>query len=63
VLHLEVKLLEMFPLFSLLPIIHKDIRLGWVGGGPNVDLTGAPVLHLLLRARLDTPDKLLDSLE
>jgi len=63
VLHLEVKLLEMFPLLGLLPIIHKDVRLGWVGGGPNADLTGAAVLHLLLRACLDAPDELLDSLE
>ena len=62
-LHPEAKLLEMFPLFGLLPIIHKDVRLGWVGGGPNADPTGAPVLHLLLRACLDAPDELLDSLE
>jgi len=62
-LHPEAKLLEMLPLFGLLLIIHKDIRLGWVGGGPNADPTGAPVLHLLLRARLDAPDELLDSLE
>ena len=41
VLHLEAKLLEMFPLFGLLPIIHKDIRLGWIGGGPNANPTGA----------------------
>ena len=40
-LHLEAKLLEMFPLFGLLPIIHKDIRLGWIGGGPNANPTGA----------------------
>jgi hypothetical protein len=63
VLHPEAKLLEMFPLLGLLPIIHKDVRLGWVGGGPNADLIGAPVFHLLLRAHLDTPDELLDTLE
>lgn len=62
-LHPEAKLLEMFPLLGLLPIIHKDVRLGWVGGGPNADPTGAPVVHLLLRACLDAPDELLDSLE
>ena len=61
-LHPEAMLLEMLPLFGLLPIIHKDIRLGWVGGGPNADPTGALVLHLLLRACLDAPDELLDSL-
>ena len=63
VLHPEVKLLEMFPLFGLLPFIHKGVRLGWVGGGPNADPIRAPVFHLLLHARLDTPDELLDSLE
>ena len=52
-LHPEAKLLEMLPLFGLLPIIHKDIRLGWVGGVPNADPTRAPVLHLLLRACFD----------
>ena len=62
-LHPNAKLIEMLPLFSLLLIIHKNISLGWVGGGPNADPTGAPVLHLLLRVRLDTPDELLDSLE
>ena len=61
-LHPEAKLLEMFPLFGLLLIIHKDVRVGWVGGGPNADPVGALVFHLL-RARLDTPDELLDSLE
>ena len=62
-LHPEAKLLEMLPLFGLLPIIHKYIRLGWVGGGPNADSIGATVLNLLLRTRLDAPDELLDSLE
>jgi len=63
VLHPEVKLLEMFPLFGLLPIIQKDVRLGRVGGSPNADPVGAPVLHLLIGARLDAPDELLDGLE
>jgi len=62
-LHLEVKLLKMLPLFGLLPIIHKDVRLGRVGGGPNADPIWAPVLHLLLRARLDALDELLDGPE
>jgi len=62
-LHPKAKLLEMLPLLGLLPIVHKDVRLGWVGGGPDADPVGAPVLHLLLRARLDTPDELLDGLE
>ena len=62
-LHAKAKLLVMFPLFGLLPIIHKNIRLGWVGGGPNADPIGALVLHLLLRARLDASDELLDGLE
>ena len=62
-LHPEAKLLEMLPLFGLLPIIQKDVRLGRVGGSSNADPIGAPVFHLLLRARLDTPDELLDGLE
>jgi len=63
VLDPEAKLLEMLPLFGHLSIIYKDIRLRWVGGGLNTDLTGALVLHLLLRVHLDAPDELLDSLE
>ena len=62
-LHPEAKLLEMLPLFGLLPIVHKNVRLGWVGGGPDADPVGAPVFHLLLRARLNAPDELLDRLE
>jgi len=62
-LHLEAKLLEMLPLFGLLPIIQKDIRFGRVGGGLNADPVGAPVLHLLVSTRLDAPDELLDGLE
>ena len=62
-LHPEAKLLEMLPLFGLLPIIQKDIRFGRVGGGPNADPVGAPVLHLLVDARLDALDELLDRLE
>jgi len=62
-LHPEVKLLEMLPFLGLLPIVHKDVRLGWVGGGPDADPVEAPVLHLLLRARLDALDELLDGLE
>ena len=42
-LHPEAKLLEMLPLLSLLPIVHKNVRLGRVGGGPDVDPVGAPV--------------------
>ena len=62
-LHPEAKLLEMLPLLGLLPIVHKDVRLGRVGGGPNADPVGALVLHLLIGARLDTPNELLNSLE
>ena len=62
-LHPEAKLLEMLPLLGLLPIIQKDIRFGRVGGGPNADPVGAPVLHLLVGARLDASNELLDGLE
>ena len=62
-LHPEVKLLEMLPLLGLLPIVHENVRLGWVGGGLDADPVGAPVLRLLLRARLNTPDELVDRLE
>jgi len=62
-LHPEVKLLEMFPLFGLLPIIQKDVRLGRVGGTPNADPVRAPVFHLLIRAHLDAPDEFFDGLE
>jgi len=62
-LHPEAKLLEMFPLFCLLPIIQKDVRLGRIGGGPNADPVKAPVFHLLVSARLDAPDELFDGLK
>ena len=62
-LHPKAKLLKMLPLLSLLPILHKDVRLGWLGGGPDADPVGAPVLHILLRARLDASNELLDGLE
>ena len=61
--HPEAKLLEMFPLLGLLPIIQKDVRLGRIGGGPNTDPVRAPVLHLLVSTRLDAPDELFDGLE
>ena len=53
----------MLPFLGLLPIIHKDVGLCRIGGGPNVDPTAAPVLHFLFCACLDTPNELLDSLE
>jgi len=53
----------MFPLFGLLPIIQKDVRLRRIGGGPNADPVRAPVLHLLVSTRLDAPDELFDGLE
>ena len=31
VFHIEAKLLEMFPLLGLLPIVQKDVRLGRIG--------------------------------
>ena len=62
-LHPEAKLLDMLPLFGLLPIIQENVWLGRIGGGPNADPVGAPVLHLLVGARLDAPDELLDGLE
>jgi len=62
-LHLEARLLEVFPLFGLLPIVQKDVRLGRVGGGPDANPVGAPVLHFLFRAHLNAPDELLDGLE
>jgi hypothetical protein len=62
-LHLEAKLVEVFLHFGLLPIIQKDVRLGRVGGGPDANPVRAPVLHFLLRARLNAPDELLDGLE
>ena len=62
-LHPEAKLLEMLPLLGLLPIVHTDVRLGRVSGGPNADPVGAPVLHLQIGARLDAPDELLDGLK
>ena len=61
--HPEAKLLEMFPLLGLLPIIQKDVRLGRIGGGPNADPVRAPVLHLLVSMHLDAPDELFDGLE
>jgi len=63
VLHPEAELLEVFPLFGLLTIIQKDVVLGRIGGGPNADPVGAPVLHLQIGARLDAPDELLDGLK
>ena len=62
-LHLEAKLLEMFPLLDLLLIVQKDVRLGRVGGGLNTDPVRAPVFHFLIRAHLDASDEFFDGLE
>ena len=62
-LHLETKLLEVLPLLRLLPIVDNDIGLFRTSGGTKADPPGAPVFHLLLRARLDASDELLHGLE
>ena len=62
-LHPEAKLLDMLPLFGLLPIIQENVWHGRIGGGPNADPVGAPVLRLLIGPCLDASDELLDGLE
>ena len=62
-LHPKAELLDVFPFFYLLPIVQEDVRLGRIGGGPDADPIGAPVLHLPVSPCLDTADKVLDGLE
>ena len=62
-LHPQAKLLNVLPLLGLLPVVQKDIGFGWIGGSLDADPVGTPVLHLLVGARLDTSDELLDSFE
>jgi hypothetical protein len=63
VLHPKTKLLEVLPLFRLIPIIHHDIGLVRRSGGSKADPPWTPVLHLLLRTCLDASDELLHCLE
>jgi hypothetical protein len=63
VLHPQAKLLDVFPLPSLLLIIWEDVGLRQIGGSPDADPIGAPILHLLVGPRLDAMDELLDGLE
>ena len=53
----------MLPLLSLLPIVQKDVGLRRIGGSPDADPIGAPVLNLLVSPRLDAANKVLDGLE
>jgi len=62
VLHPEAELLNVLPFLSLLPIVEEDVGLRRIGGSPDADLVGAPVLHLLVGPRLDAADELLDGL-
>ena len=62
-LHLEAELLDVLPLLSLLPIVQEDVGLRRIGGSPDANPIGAPVLHLLVGPHLDAADELLDGLE
>ena len=50
VLHPQAKLLDVLPLLGLLPVVQKDIGFGRIGGSPDADPVGTPVLHLLVGA-------------
>ena len=51
------------PLLSLLPIVQEDVGLRRVGGSPDVDPIGAPILYLLVGLHLDAAAELLNGLE
>jgi len=62
-LHPKAELLDVLPFFGLLPVVQENVGFRRVGGSPDADPVGAPVLHLLVGARLDASDELLNSLE
>ena len=59
----EAELLDVLPLFGLIPIIQEDVGLRRIGGSPDADPVGALILHLLVGLRLDAANELLDGLE
>jgi len=62
-LHPKAELLNVFPFLRLFPIVQEDVGLGRVGGSPDADPIGAPVLYLPVGPRLDATNKVLDGLE